>query len=69
MTFTNREIRAKLREMFNNKLISDVEYVHAEMFVNALFFTKNSNHKEITRTLEKRPLGFESGGDRYSINS
>ena len=33
MTFTNREIRAKLREMFNDEFISDVEYVHAEMFV------------------------------------
>ncbi len=64
MTFTNREIRAELRAMFNDELVSDVEYVHAEMFVNALFLTKNSNHKEIRRTLEKRPLGFQSGGIR-----
>ena len=64
MKFTNREIRAKLREMFNDEFISDVEYTHAEMFVNALFLTKNPNYKDIERTLEKRPLGLESGGIR-----
>ena len=64
MTFTNREIRAILREMFNNEFISDNEYVHAEMFVNKLFFTKNSNHKVIFRELEKRPVSGVSGGER-----
>jgi len=66
MTFTNQEIRAKLRQMFNNEFISDVEYVHAEMFVNDLFLTKNPNHKGIFRTLEKRPVSGVSGGERRS---
>ena len=64
MTYTNREIRAKLREMFNDEIITDVEYVHAEMFVNALFLTKNSNHREIQRDLNRRPLTANSGGIR-----
>ena len=67
MTFTNREIRAKLREMFADNTIADSEYIHAEMFVNSLLSDKNSNYKPISRDVYKRPKGTMSGGDRYSI--
>lgn len=67
MTFTNRELRAKLREMFADNTISDTEYCYAEMFVNSLLLDKNPNHKEIQRDVCKRPLGFESGGDKYGL--
>tara|TARA_X000001388_G_C2227197_1_gene121573 strand:- start:13 stop:222 length:210 start_codon:yes stop_codon:yes gene_type:complete len=67
MTFTNREIRAKLREMFNDEFISDVEYVHSEMFVNSLLSDKNPNHNPIERDVYKRPLGTESGGEKYGL--
>ena len=62
MTFTNREIRALLRQVFQNPDQSDTEYTHYEMFVNELFKQKNPNHKPIQRDLDKRPLGIESGG-------
>ena len=64
MTFTNRELRAKLREMFADNTIADSEYAHAEMFVNSLLSDKNPNHKPIQRDLFKRPKGEMSGGDR-----
>ena len=56
MKFTNREIRALLKKQYNDSYISDVEYVHYEMFVNDLL---GSN---IQRDLDKRPIGLESGG-------
>ena len=62
MTFTNREIRALLRQVFQDPSSSDTEYTHYEMFVNELFRQKNPNHKFIERDLNKRPLGEESGG-------
>ena len=62
MTFTNREIRALLRQVFQDPSQSDTEYTHYEMFVNELFSQKNPNHKFIERDLDKRPLGEESGG-------
>ena len=62
MTFTNREIRALLRQVFQDPSQSDTEYTHYEMFVNELFRQKNPNHKAIQRDLDKRPLGEESGG-------
>ena len=34
MTFTNREIRALLRQVFQDPSSSDTEYTHYEMFVN-----------------------------------
>ena len=64
MTFTNREIRALLRQVFQDPSQSDTEYTHYEMFVNELFRQKNPNHKFIERDLDKRPLGFESGGEK-----
>ena len=64
MTFTNREIRALLRQVFQDQSQSDTEYTHYEMFVNELFRQKNPNHKFIERDLDKRPLGFESGGEK-----
>ena len=67
MTFTNREIRAKLREMFADNTVADSEYVHAEMFVNSLLLDKNPNHKPIERDLYKRPQGSDSGGDKYGL--
>ena len=67
MKFTNRELRAKLREMFNDNTISDNEYCHAEMFVNSLLEDKNPNHKKILRDVYKRPLGTESGGEKYGL--
>ena len=67
MTFTNRELRAKLREMFADNTIADSEYAHAEMFVNSLLSDKNPNHKPIQRDLFKRPKGESSGGDRYGM--
>ena len=57
MTFTNREIRAKLREMFADTDITDNYYVHAEMFFNELALEKNPNHKQLIRDLDKRPTG------------
>ena len=64
MTFTNREIRALLRQVFQDPSSSDAEYAHYEMFVNELFRQKNPNHKFIERDLNKRPLGEESGGEK-----
>ena len=64
MTFTNREIRALLRQVFQDPSSSDTEYTHYEMFVNELFRQKNPNHKFIERDLNKRPLGEESGGEK-----
>ena len=42
MTFTNREIRALLRQVFQDPSQSDTEYTHYEMFVNELFRQKKS---------------------------
>ena len=67
MTFTNRELRAKLREMFADNTISDTEYCYAEMFVNSLLSNKNPNHKPIERDVYKRPSGSESGGEKYGL--
>ena len=65
MTFTNREIRALLRETYKDPDQSDTVYTHYEMFVNELFSQKkNPNHKFIERDLDKRPLGEESGGEK-----
>ena len=66
MTFTNRELRAKLREIFADNTVADSEYVHAEMFVNSLLLDKNPNHKQIQRDINKRPLGFNSGGNKWN---
>ena len=51
MKFSNREIRALLKKQYNDYFISNVQYVHYEMFVNELL---DSN---IQRNLDKRPLG------------
>tara|TARA_R100001510_G_C7628458_1_gene187835 strand:- start:1006 stop:1215 length:210 start_codon:yes stop_codon:yes gene_type:complete len=67
MTFTNRELRAKLREMFADNTVQDSQYVHAEMFVNSLLSDANPNHKPIQRDLYKRPQGHDSGGDKYGL--
>jgi len=64
MTFTNREIRALLRETYKDPDQSDTKYVLWEEFVNTLLVTKNPNHKAIQRDLDKRPLGIESGGEK-----
>ena len=66
MTFTNRELRAKLREIFVDNTVQDSEYVHAEMFVNSLLSEKNLNHKPIQRDINRRPLGFNSGGNKWN---
>lgn len=67
MTFTNRELRAKLREMFADNTVADSEYVHAEMFVNSLLSDANPNHKPIQRDIYKRPQGNDCGGDNKSF--
>ena len=64
MTFTNREIRALLRRVFQDPSQSDTVYTHYEMVVNELFSQKNPNHKFIERDLDKRPLGEESGCEK-----
>ena len=66
MKLTNREIRAELKDLFYDNTVSDSYYAHAEMFVNKLSFSKNANHKDIQRNLERRPLGSESGGHKWN---
>lgn len=66
MKFTNREIIAELEDLFYDNTVSDTEYVHAEMFANQLLQSKNANHKNIQRNLNKRPLGSESGGNQWN---
>jgi hypothetical protein len=66
MKFTNREIRAELKELFDDNTVSDSYYVHAEMFANKLLLSKNANHKDIQRDVNKRPLGSDSGGLQWN---
>jgi len=37
------------------------------MFVNSLLSDKNPNHNPIERDVYKRPLGTESGGEKYGL--
>lgn len=66
MKLTNREIRAELKDLFDDNTVSDSEYVHSEMFANKLLQSKNSNHRNIERDINKRPLGFNSGGNKWN---
>tara|TARA_B100000424_G_scaffold66747_1_gene49296 strand:+ start:808 stop:1008 length:201 start_codon:yes stop_codon:yes gene_type:complete len=62
MKFTNRQIRAELKELFDDNTVSDSYYVHAEMFTNKILSSKNPNHKDIQRDVYRRTVGSESGG-------
>ena len=59
MKYSNREIRALLKKNYKDNTISDVQYVHYEMFVNDLLDIN------LQRDLNKRPIGAESGGEKW----
>ena len=56
MTFTEKEILEELKEFWLDPYTTDNQYVEMEIFVNQLFYSRNSKYKYVLRNLNKRQL-------------
>ena len=56
MTFTEKEILEELKEFWLDPNTTDNQYVEMEIFVNQLFYSRNSKYKYVLRNLNKRQL-------------
>ena len=56
MTFTEQEIKTLLKEFWLDPYTTDNQYVEMEIFVNQLFYSRNSKYKYVLKNLNKRQL-------------
>ena len=56
MTFTEQEIKTLLKEFWLDPYSTDNQYVEMEIFVNQLFYSRNSKYKYVLKNLNKRQL-------------
>jgi len=56
MTFTEQEIKTLLKEFWLDPNTTDNQYIEMEIFVNQLFYSRNSKYKYVLKNLNKRQL-------------